>query len=511
MIDFKKFKPSYWLLIVFVTLVVFSLFNLYARNPLLSDADDDALYLLLAKSIASGYGYREILSPGIPEHYKFPPLFSIILAPAVKLFGYDIMAIKTYLIIFNVLSLFAIYLFFNKLTGNSFKSWALMFLTGFSFEYFLWSNQIMSEIPFVMFSFFALYFLIRENGYTSILFTIGAILTKSVGVVLIPAITVYLLLKKKFKDASIYFILTSLIFGLWSWRNRAYAESYINLVKYANPYAKELGLLSLPTLMQRIGHNVFVHLQSMSHLIFQYDTVTNQFQYIIVLLILFALFVGFVSVILKRQYLLPLYLFFYMGFMAFWPWDTIRFISPLMPVFIYLFIEGVEFLLDIVYDNLGFQDKYRTYVKVGFIICLLFLTLPGFFSKLYETHDYKYDDGLRQYQAAAAWVEKNVQPSKVVMTRKPYLFALWSNRTTKLYPFTSDSAAWFREIVWSNYLVKDDLGTTTNQYLDKFMTEIPSLFMREFAIPGKQTAVYRIMAIDTTGKYAVENSTVAAT
>lgn len=497
MVKFDK-----WFFIVSSILLVFAIFNLTSRTEFLSDADDNAHYMILAKSLAIGAGYKDISEPGWPEHYKYPPLFPMMLVPAIVLFGYNVMALKAYMVIFNVLSLLAIYLFFKELTKNKFVAVAVMTITGFSFEYFLWANDIMSETPFVMFSFFALYFLVKEKGYLSILFTIAAILTKSIGIVLVPAIFLHLLFKKQIRESAIYVGLTGLVFGLWSWRNWNYSESYINLVKYVSPYDKSQGLLTLSSISQRIGHNIYIHLNSMATLIFQYVGINPMLMPLFVIVLVFVTFLGAITAIQRKEYILPLYFTFFLGFLAFWPWDTIRFIVPIMPVVIYFFIRGLYFIAKLVVDTYSFDQKYINYAFVGMVIVLLISTLPGFFSKYTELREFKYDDGMVKYKYIAEWAKNNTKEDKIFLVRKPHLFYLWANRTAKTYPFSLDGAAWFNDVIYSDYLLRDELGTTTDYYVDNILAKLPELFLVEHSVPMSKTVLFKMIA--TEGNYTVE-------
>ncbi len=60
--------------------------GVFAMNPLVIGAfHDDARYLLLAKSIAEGTGYRFVFVPGAPAGTHFPPAFPLLLAALWKI------------------------------------------------------------------------------------------------------------------------------------------------------------------------------------------------------------------------------------------------------------------------------------------------------------------------------------------------------------------------------------------------------------------------------------------
>jgi hypothetical protein len=68
-----------------ITVVLALALGVFAMNPLpIGIVRDDARYLLLARSIAEGTGYRFMLLPGSPAGTHFPPAFPLVLAAVWK-------------------------------------------------------------------------------------------------------------------------------------------------------------------------------------------------------------------------------------------------------------------------------------------------------------------------------------------------------------------------------------------------------------------------------------------
>jgi hypothetical protein len=69
-----------------VTVAASLALGVFAMNPLPIGAfHDDARYLLLARSIAEGTGYRFVFVPGLPAGTHFPPAFPLVLAALWKI------------------------------------------------------------------------------------------------------------------------------------------------------------------------------------------------------------------------------------------------------------------------------------------------------------------------------------------------------------------------------------------------------------------------------------------
>ena len=58
------------------------------------EGGDNAHYLLLAKALAEGKGYRDIFRPDAPPHTLYPPLFPLMLAGVIALRGIDMYLMK---------------------------------------------------------------------------------------------------------------------------------------------------------------------------------------------------------------------------------------------------------------------------------------------------------------------------------------------------------------------------------------------------------------------------------
>ena len=87
---------------------------------------------------------------------------------------------------------------------------------------------------------------------------------------------------------------------------------------------------------------------------------------------LIALFI--IGVWARRNTDLPIILFFsfYLGAMLVWPeWQGIRFIFPILPLFVYFAFQGVNILLG------SLPKNYHSFARVG--VSLLWLTLAGIF------------------------------------------------------------------------------------------------------------------------------------
>lgn len=475
--------------------VAFILAQINSFNTELSDAGDNAEYMILAKSIAQGQGYREINNPYMPQHTKFPPLFPGLLAPIIFFFGFNITVLKTFIIILSLITLYVIYLFTKEHTTKT-TALAVTAMTAFSFQYLHWSHRIMAEIPLMLFMFLTLYFLKKENGWLVAIFTLLAIFTKSIGIILLPAIFVYLILTKKYNQAIIYLLVVGVPFGIWVFKteqNRTYAtQTYVDVVKYIDPDNPDLGNVNFEQFVGRVTRNSFNYLRNFSQFIFHYNEQTRLRYFWVDFIFMLPILLGIIYMLIQKDYLFPLVFSAFMSLLIIWPWETIRFVVPILPVIYIFFITGMVFIFETLKEHITLDIKY---LFAGLLIVLILIQIPSFLLKIDMDRTFEHSPEVIRYKQMAIWASQNLNESQVTLVRKPSLFYIWSDgKLSMKYPYTTSKEIWMRSIVQSDYLLYDELSETTNLFLNPIIKELGFMFRPEFYI--NNTAMFRIDAAE---------------
>ena len=79
-----------------------------ALDPRLFLWGDNAHYIIVAKSLATGQGFRDIQTPGNPP-FTFPvPLFPLAITPIVRFFDYDLAPLKLFVAVMAVLTVLSL-------------------------------------------------------------------------------------------------------------------------------------------------------------------------------------------------------------------------------------------------------------------------------------------------------------------------------------------------------------------------------------------------------------------
>jgi len=163
------------------------------QKPFAGFYNDDGLYLVLAKSLSSGHGYREIDTPDQRIHVTVPFLYPLILSAFFHLsdFPDNVLFIKILNIIFAVITL---YFLFNYYLIFMSEGYAFLCILCFSFNYYyiIHVQCVMTEILFILFS-VCHFFAFRKQLYLlSSLFLILAFYTRSFGIVLVFTSLLYM-------------------------------------------------------------------------------------------------------------------------------------------------------------------------------------------------------------------------------------------------------------------------------------------------------------------------------
>ena len=157
----------------------------------LSLTGDNAQFINLGRSLAEGYGLSETIEGEPIPHTKYPFGFPLLLAIIDILFPDNLIALKSLVVVLYAISIPLTYLLIRRFApppmalGTS----ALCLASPLLLDY---SHQVMSEIPFLLFSFIALLLLHRaqkSNTLSTLALAIIAIIAayyiRSAGIILI--------------------------------------------------------------------------------------------------------------------------------------------------------------------------------------------------------------------------------------------------------------------------------------------------------------------------------------
>jgi hypothetical protein len=431
---------------------------------------DSCTYLVLAKSLALGQGFTNIDLVCCPPHAKFPLGFPLLLMPFVYFFGYNYIVLKGLIAMIACLILGSLSYLFQRHKIR--HTGPVLLLTALSPWFFRYSHAVMSEIPYLLFSLLAIFFLFRykeQKGWLTLqgifllVFLAIAYLTRSIGISLAVAAGFGLVLGNK-HDGSRYkkaffvmagFALFAFSIGSFHPGNSIETNgSYLQQL-FCDPYGTVSGGGNpFRSLVLRLVHNGY----ALAFYSFPDVLSGGEFKHRSVLSIFILSFAvaGFIAAFKKNRSVLEWYLLAYTFIVFVWPFTRhmgTRFIVPIIPFIFYYFMDGVSLLKDII------PVKKAGIIVYSALFLLLFSSNALFTFK--AIHDeYRKDWSSRpsgRYCAMASWMRANSPPDADFITwNAPFLYVLADRKTTCI-PW-SDSIVDFENILQKNrggYLISD--------------------------------------------------------
>ena len=401
----------------------------------LSLTGDNAQFINLGRSLAEGYGLSETIEGEPIPHTKYPFGFPLLLAIVHILFPGNLIALKSLVVLLYAISIPLTYLLIRQFAAPplSLGVSALCLASSLLLDF---SHQVMSEIPFLLFSLIALLLLHRAQKSSTlstlapaIIAIIAAYYIRSAGIILIGTGILYFALHKKWKEAGLIAAGSFLLALPWQIRNASLGGTpYIQQLLSINPYRPEEGMLTLTTLTERILANLELYgLKIIPYILLPSSIDTHYFVgAVFSALILYGLIAGLI-----KRHLLIVYLTCYLILYILWPyvWSDTRFLVPAIPIFFYAILTSMDELLRLLARALK-----KTSSRAG--IVLFFLFLLG--SNIYETNNLaEYTGQLSpewsNYFIAAEWIKDNTEPDAKIACRKPYLMNAIANRKATGY------------------------------------------------------------------------------
>jgi len=493
-----------------VVVLLSAVYVLRTNSMFLFQGGDNAYYILLAKALAAGDGYRDTFRAGAPPHTQYPPLFPMLLAGVILIHGVDIYLMKM-IVSLSVAATLA--LTFILLRRQSF-GWPLatVVFLGCSIRIFSYSDDILTETVYIAFSLGALAALdkwLEKDEWVYIFLTIAACwaaeMTRTAGMTLAAAIGVGVFFGKgKSKKAALWAIaLTVLCFiplAAWSLRNRmvsGVATNYISQLLAIDAYDPTKGRIGLIEFLERVSKNLKWHFLDTAGFLGAENIfslrilfpVRNSLSWIYAILIMSPLMgLGFYHRVRRGITATEAYTIFFLGMTMSWPFAGYRYIMPAYPFIAAYAIEGAHHLS----VNLLKARPMAKKAVLWFFTILLFLiisvdvvsiinyeknTIQQFEKTKIQVGDGIYavaqtDVNFDHLLRVCRWLARYGEPGAIVMARKPSLTALASAHVIIDIPMVvpPDPKAWLKENS-VRYIIVDEIYPQAYKFMEAFTGE----------------------------------------
>lgn len=409
--------------------------------------DDFSMYIHHAKNVTEGIQYdrvRYIPNPAYPSYSPSacPPVFPLLLAPVYFCFGLNLTAMKIEIVVLFMAFLFVFCFIFRRDLPFHYLA-AVVALVGFTPYLWDFKDQILSDLPFLVILFACLHFInsayrpdqsTRRRallGVAVVLSTYLAYGTRTVGIVLIPCLLIYELIRTRRLSwfamvttlASLSLIMSQGL--LLSGGHSSFSllgSNLAALVSNANAYGRTLRLV------WNSG----------------YSDVFDQVLFIVLLaLALWGYWCRIRDGITSFEVFVPLYA----ASILVWPYLQGRYVIPLIPmVLFYSFIGIVKAPV----------PKRKVFEPTSAVVLIL-LIMISYCGQYSRANFGPIPEGVGRETTVQMFnfIINNTDTRDVLICRKPRALALFTGRSATVYrPGQDDGELWsFAQSIGAKYLV----------------------------------------------------------
>lgn len=457
-------------------------------DPYLFTGGDNAGYYALAKALAEGRGYVDIVHPDVPPQTVYPPGFPALLVPFYWIFGGSMIGLK-------IASLVAAGILLRATWGlarrdRAVPTWAAaaaVWLVGLYPVFLEYTKWVLSDMSYTAAAVVALWAFARpeasgREGETradridarwvvACLLAVGAFYIRTAGVTLLAAAAVAPALHgwwRRSGAAAGIAALGTLPWFLWSRQGPPGTGGYLEQLTSANRLDPESPRIGAAELAERtldtIGHYATVEFP---RLFWPSDPLPTPVVAFGVAIGGSLLVWGAVRAIHSRGVAVhDLYALFSLALLAIWPWTGDRFFLTVAPVLWLLLLVGLDDL-----SRLASGSPVPARVAGGLLAVALLVgaaaRIPNQWERTRGWLDGEelagYEPFWQDYFQASRWVGENA-PDAVIAARKPRLAWYWSRRPSLVYPFHGDPGRTW-EFLRENEVTHIVLEPTTRAYL----------------------------------------------
>ncbi|MCD6451730.1 MAG: glycosyltransferase family 39 protein [Acidobacteria bacterium] len=495
---------------LYIILVSVLLLYCFTLNGRLTDKGDDAGYIILAKSLALGEGYRLISHPAQPPETRYPPLFPFLLMPLVRSFPQNYLILKLIPLLFSLATILVFAFLVKILLPQKGSGMFLVIIVAISPIIVDYSTQLLTEPVYAFFSlltlYLSLYLDIKGDNKLLIalaLTAVSAYYCRYIGISLIIAIILLYLIRRRYRVFLFLSFLMVIAILPWMIRNNLLGGGgYVASFLLINPYDIDAGTITFIGFIKRLLMNgIRYGGKVIPDLIFfpwlgkvgSYNPLKIALGLAVSALIL----LGFYRNIRTKINLLNIYTLIYFLICLIWPWYDTRFLVPLLPLILLFLIQGTNELATFLSRKKSFgESSYRNILQKGLRIGVILFLLLGSGWVIYEHHWGRGSPEWRDYHQACLWLRNNTPEESIILCRKPRYTYLISGRKAICYPYTSDDEYMieFLKKYQPDYIIFDRLKgaiDTSTRYLKPFLLLHQDIFIPFHQVGSSGTYIYK--------------------
>lgn len=427
-----------------IALIVIIGVHYLAFNKAFEDVDDNASYMIAAKSLVDKGAPYFLYMPEVKPDTEGAIGLPLLLIPLYKIWGMNYQPMEAFIFLLTIGSIVFCYLFFRKTEG---KLLAFILTVLFATHPYItsFSSIIMTEIPFIFWSLLAMFLILKfeekdKINWFLLLVAAAAVfmtyLTRAIGAGFIVAVIVYFLIKTEFwknikdvvrktafwKFISISALLIIFLVGYQLWLRSLGGTSQADSLAKMSLMDQFLRNLSL--VWEVLSQNIFSGKLARYEVNPKYLEPVN-FIWIVVFLLTLT---GLIQNIIKKQ-IAGLYFLFVLLVLLIGNVDSraivvSRYLIVFTPFLIYFFLSGIRVIA-------GFFDKKKMIATTLMLIVAGFLLGNSFLGTAFNIQRSAkaslYEPPYQAFLDCAVWAKDNFDKEAVVASRKERIFYIFSD------------------------------------------------------------------------------------
>jgi 4-amino-4-deoxy-L-arabinose transferase-like glycosyltransferase len=322
----------------------------------ISTGNDDAWYLLLARALRR-LTYTDFHVLGTPPHMQYPPGYPALIALLSAPFGERFDVLLGAMILLSVAALALVYAAVRQVSGEQ-VALAVLAICAVNPALREQAGFLASEGPFMLGVAATVWAVGRERAdprnarmarwwpVIASAAALSAAFMRAAGVTLVLGLLIFWLLERRYRRAAAFFAASAVSIGSWlTWSALAPVQlvgrSYIADATFSRKEGQHL----LSTLAERAMKNIPGYLSTDLPWVVTQGTIPGTVIDNVIGLLL-TLVLGGVGawVLWRRARLVVVFLALYGALLALWPWENARFVAPVLPLLVWVAIEGAFML-----------------------------------------------------------------------------------------------------------------------------------------------------------------------
>jgi hypothetical protein len=351
--------------------------------------------------------------------YLYPIGFPLLLTPVLFFCGTNFIILKLYCTVFFIATIFLLYSMFKDSFSQKNYCYLYFVIIAFNPFFFTFSDQVLSDFPFLFFSTLTLFFINKsQNLFINV--AIGVLIfisfsIRDIGIVLLFSLMcqqIYNFIKNK-KVKLLYALIPYVIFF-----------SFFAILRIVIPNGNENHINSLLKLeIKNIGINIIYYINLIGWYFTGIPYSGISYIRIIIALIIFLFISIFTYIGIKQNIKNNIHIICY-GFatmlcLIIWPYrQGVRFIFPILPFFIFFTLKGLEFASNM------YNFKFLLYIYFAYILILdMKISIDSYLisSNTVVT---------REMESIYNYIKFNVKNQEIIAFEKARALRLFTNKTT---------------------------------------------------------------------------------